>query len=316
MATAQTGIFAVGTSSHCFLEFTRRPGSEPGALVRALADLEAPHTTVGGVNLVVGVRPSLWAEVVPDGQPANARDLETPVVGVDGFAMPATQQDAWVWVAGAAPDLVFDVATDVVSALAPVATPASEVTGWSYRHSRDLTGFEDGTENPSLAKAPGVALVPDGAPGQGSSVVLVQQWVHHAERWNALAVAEQELVMGRTKADSVELDDDVLPEDSHVSRTVIEDEDGQELEIFRRNVPYGSVGEHGTMFVGFSADPRPMHRMLERMAGVEDGIRDALTRYSTPLTGAYYVVPALEALAAFVSPGEHLAGRARLTPAR
>lgn len=230
------------------------------------------------------------------------------MVGVDGFAMPATQQDAWVWVAGAAPDLVFDVATDVVSALAPVATPASEVTGWSYRHSRDLTGFEDGTENPSLAKAPGVALVPDGAPGQGSSVVLVQQWVHHAERWNALAVAEQELVMGRTKADSVELDDDVLPEDSHVSRTVIEDEDGQELEIFRRNVPYGSVGEHGTMFVGLSADPRPMHRMLERMAGVEDGIRDALTRYSTPLTGAYYVVPALEALAAFVSPGEHLAG--------
>jgi len=29
VATAQTGIFAVGTSSHCFLEFTRRPGSEP-----------------------------------------------------------------------------------------------------------------------------------------------------------------------------------------------------------------------------------------------------------------------------------------------
>ena len=305
MATAQTGIFAVGTSSHCFLEFTRRPGSRPGALVRALADLEEPHTTVGGVNLVVGVRPSLWAEVVPDERPANAHDLDAPVVGVDGFTMPATQQDAWVWVAGAAPDLVFDVATDVVSALDPVATPASEVTGWSYRHSRDLTGFEDGTENPSLAQAPGIALVPDGAPGQGSSVVLVQQWVHHAERWNALPVGEQELVMGRTKADSVELDDDVRPQDSHVSRTVIEDGDGQEQEIFRRNVPYGSVGDHGTMFVGFSADPRPMQRMLERMAGAEDGIRDALTRYSTPLTGAYYVVPALEALAALASPSEH-----------
>lgn len=304
MATAQSGIFAVGTSSHCFLEFTRRPGSEPEALVRALADLEEPHTTVGGVNLVVGVRPSLWGQVVPDERPANARDLEAPLVGADGFTMPATQRDAWVWVAGAAPDLVFDVATALVSTLDPVATRASEVTGWSYRHSRDLTGFEDGTENPSLVEAPGVALVPDGAPGQGSSVVLVQQWVHHSELWNALAVADQELVMGRTKADSVELADDVKPESSHVSRTVIEDDDGEELAIFRRNVPYGSVSDHGTMFVGFSADPRPMHRMLERMAGAEDGIRDDLTRYSTPLTGAYYVVPALEALAAFASPGE------------
>jgi len=34
------------------------------------------------------------------------------------------------------------------------------------------------------------------------------------------------------------------------------------------------------------------------MVGHEDGIRDALTRYATPLTGADYVVPATEAMRA------------------
>ncbi len=87
--------------------------------------------------------------------------------------------------------------------------------------------------------------------------------------------------MGRTKADSIELDDDVKPADSHVARTVVE-VDGVEHDIFRRNTPYGSAASHGTMFVGFSHEQGLLHRMLLRMAGVEDGIRDALTRYTTP----------------------------------
>lgn len=308
VATAQFGIFAVGTSSHCFLEFKVRSETTPTDLVHAVANVEEPHTTVGGVNIVVGVRPLIWAEVAPDQVPAQTRDFDAPLIGPDGFTMPGTQQDAWVWVSGAAPDLVFDVATDVVASFHPVAELATEVTGWSYRHSRDLTGFEDGTENPPLSEAAGVAVVAAGQPGEGSSVVLIQQWVHHAKDWNSLDVLAQERVMGRTKADSVELDDDTKALDSHVARTVIENDNGEELEIFRRNVPYGTVSDHGTMFVGFTFDPARMNRMLERMVGNEDGIRDALTRYSTPLTGAYYVVPAVEALRAFATSAEEALG--------
>jgi putative iron-dependent peroxidase len=303
VATAQFGIFAVGTSSHCYLEFRARPEVTADELIRAVADLEEPHTTVGGVNLVAGIRPSLWSAVAPQATPAGAADFDAPVTGPGRFAMPATQHDIWLWVAGAAPDLVFDVATGIVAQLHPVAELATEITGWSYRHSRDLTGFEDGTENPPLAEAVEAAIVPAGQPGEGASVVLVQQWVHHANYWNNLDVAAQERVMGRTKADSVELDDDSKPADSHVARTVIADESGLELPIFRRNVPYGSVIDHGTVFVGFSFDQRRMSRMLERMVGAEDGIRDALTRYTTPLTGAYYVVPAVEALRGFAGAG-------------
>ena len=302
MVTPQFGIFAVGTSAHSFLEFTIRPDTTPLELVRAVADVEEPHTTVGGVNIVVGVRPSIWARVASDQVPEHTADFAAPLIGAEGFTMPATQQDVWVWVAGAGHDLVFDVASDIVATLRPVAEPATDVTGWSYRHSRDLTGFEDGTENPPLSEAANIAIVPAGRPGEGSTVVLVQQWVHKATDWNNLDVSTQEKVIGRTKADSIELDENIQPAESHVARTVIENESGDELEIFRRNVPYGTVTEHGTMFVGFTSDPPRMNRMLQRMVGNEDGIRDALTRYATPLTGAYYVVPATEALHAFTTP--------------
>ena len=87
-----------------------------------------------------------------------------------------------------------------------------------------------------------------------------------------------------------------MPADSHVSRTVLE-VDGEEQPIFRRNTAFGTVTEHGTAFVGFSHDQWRLAEMLRRMAGVGDGIRCALTRYTRPVTGAYYVCPSVEALA-------------------
>jgi putative iron-dependent peroxidase len=56
------------------------------------------------------------------------------------------------------------------------------------------------------------------------------------------------------------------------------------------------VTDHGTMFVGFSAEQKRLTAMLESMAGQTDGIRDALTSYSQPLTGAYYFVPSTQSL--------------------
>ena len=75
--------------------------------------------------------------------------------------------------------------------------------------------------------------------------------------------------------------------------------DGRELAIFRRNTATGTVSAHGTVFVGFCAEQEPLAEMLRRMAGVGDGVRDALTRYARPLTGGYYTVPSVTALARF-----------------
>ena len=131
-------------------------------------------------------------------------------------------------------------------------------------------------------------------------MVLVQKWLHDAAAFEALAIEEQEKVIGRTKDTSTELAEEVRGPQSHVSRTVIE-EQGVEQHIFRRNTPFGTATEHGTMFIGFSCDQHRLARMLNRMAGAEDGIRDALTRYTTAVSGAYYFVPSVEALRRFAS---------------
>lgn len=306
MHVAQSGIFALGTGSHSYLEFDLRAPDAPDdalRLVQLIADLGEPRMTTGGVNLVVGFRPSLWASVAPFAAPEGVTDFEEPVRGIDGFTMPVTQHDLWVWAASHAYDTVYDVAREAVTALAPVAHLATEIAGWTYKDSRDLTGFIDGTKNPSLADAPEVALIGDGAKGAGGSVLLIQQWVHDAAAFEALSQEEQEKVIGRTKQASVELPEEVSGQTSHVSRTTIE-VNGVEEHIFRRNSPFGTATSHGTMFIGFSSDQRRLTRMLRRMAGAEDGIRDALTLYTTPITGAYYFVPSIEALRRFASPSK------------
>ncbi len=290
MGTPQSGIFALGTASHAYLEFDAHSARDGSRLVGAISALREPRTTMGGVNLVAGFRPELWRAVAPDEAPPGVTGFNQDLVGTDGFVMPAAQHDAVLWLSGSAYDVVFDAARGAMAELRGLARVAEESSSWPYRHDRDLTGFVDGTENPSLIDAPEVALVPDPLPGAGGTVLLLQKWVHDVAAWESLSVSQQEQVMGRTKSDSVELEDKAPS--SHVGSTD-QERFGQ---IFRRNMPYGTVTEHGTMFVGFSAEQQRLSTMLESMAGLAGGVRDALTRYTRPLTGAYYLVPATESL--------------------
>jgi putative iron-dependent peroxidase len=286
----QGGIFALGTASHAYLELDSSAPEVGPNLVRAVASLREPRTTMGGVNLVAGFRPELWRNILPDEAPADVEGFNRDLVGAGGYVMPATQHDAVVWISGSAYDVVFDIAREVIDALKSLASVAEETSSWPYRHDRDLTGFIDGSENPDLIDAPGIALVPHGSPGAGGSVLLLQKWGHDVTAWESLTVHEQELVIGREKGDSTELTD--KPADSHVARN------DQDIfgKVFRRNMPYGTVTDHGTMFVGFSSDQKRLAAMLASMAGIPDGVRDTLTIYTRPLTGAYYFVPSIESL--------------------
>jgi len=290
MKTTQSGIFSLGTISHVYLEWDIADGRRAQDLVSALASLREPRTTIGGVNLVSGFRPELWSRVAHDDMPTGLHGFNDAITGVDGFTMPATQHDAVIWLSGSAYDVLFDTAHQIISDIKGLASVAEETTSWPYRHDRDLTGFVDGTENPSLIDAPEVVCIPEGRPGAGGTVLLLQQWIHDTAQWESLSVHDQEQVMGRTKLDSIELNH--KPETSHVARTD-QDTFGH---VFRRNMPFGTTTRHGTMFVGFCAEQRPLAAMLESMAGVTNGVRDALTRYTHPLTGAYYFVPSTERL--------------------
>jgi porphyrinogen peroxidase len=289
MATPQTGIFALGTMSHAYLEFDLT--GDRSRLVALVAGLREPRTTIGGVNLVAGFRPELWAAVAPDAAPPGVTGFNAPLVGADGYTLPATQHDAVVWLAGGAYDVVFDLSRDVVDAIAPQASLANEAVGWPYHRDLDLTGFIDGTENPPLADAAKAALIPTGSPGEAGSVFLLQQWEHDGPAWEVLTVVQQEAVIGRRKLDSVELDP--RPPTSHVART---DQDRFGT-ILRRNIGYGTRVRHGTIFAGFAAHQEVLAAMLLSMIGSSDGQRDALTRYTRAVSGAYYLVPAAERLA-------------------
>ncbi len=290
MDNPQAGIFALGTSSHAYLEFDLLDAKKCKEFAATISAIREPRTTTGGVNLVIGFRPELWRAVAPDDAPPGIQGFNQDVRGTEGFVMPSTQHDALVWLSGSAYDVIFDMARSVIRELAAQASLGEETSSWSYRHDRDLTGFVDGSENPTLLDAPLAALLPEGVPGAGGTVVLLQKWKHNVSEWEALSVDQQERIMGRTKLGSVELEN--KPSDSHVARTD-QDEFGN---IFRRNMPYGSVDDHGTMFVGFSADQKRLSRMLDSMAGLVTGARDALTRFTQPLTGSYYFVPSVENL--------------------
>jgi porphyrinogen peroxidase len=290
MYTPQAGIFALGTASHVYLEFDLRDSKRCKEFAATIAAIREPRTTTGGVNFVIGFRPELWSDISQVDAPADVKGFNEDMRGTEGFVMPSTQHDALVWLSGSAYDVVFDMARAVVHDLAAEALLAEETSSWSYRHDRDLTGFIDGSENPTLLDAPSVALLPEGVPGAAGSVLLLQKWKHRVVEWEALSVPQQERIIGRSKLDSIEMEN--KPPDSHVART---DQDAFG-NIFRRNMPYGTVDDHGTVFVGFSADQKRLSKMLESMAGLVTGTRDALTRFSQPLTGSYYFVPAAENL--------------------
>lgn len=294
--TTQPGVLALGTTDHVYLELDLAAAGRARTVLGRIADLMEELSTTAGVNAVVGVRPSLWSSLpAGSGAPPGAADWEADLVGPDGFRMPATQHDLWLWISAGSRTAAFDAGREALGRLAGETVVRRETTGWIYRADRDLTGFIDGTENPTALEAPGVVAGPDGLGGDGGTVVLFQLWRHDSDRWNAESVDVQEKAMGRTRSDSSELED--KPAESHVART------DQDLlgKIFRRNVAYGDITEHGTVFVGFSHDQSRLTKMLERMAGVGDGIRCALTRYLTPHSGAYYVVPSVEALTVYVA---------------
>jgi porphyrinogen peroxidase len=290
MYTPQAGIFALGTSSHAYLEFDVLDAKKSKEFASTISAIREPRTATGGVNFVIGFRPELWREIIPQDAPPDVKGFNNEIRGTEGFVMPSTQHDALVWLSGSAYDVIFDMARSVVRDLAGQASLVEETSSWPYRHDRDLTGFIDGSENPTLLDAPVAALLPEGVPGAAGTVLLLQKWKHKVVEWETLPVEQQERIMGRRKLDSIELEN--KPADSHVART-----DQHEFgKIFRRNMPYGSVENHGTMFVGFSADQKRLSKMLDSMAGLVTGKRDALTRFTKPLTGSYYFVPSVESL--------------------
>jgi len=219
---------------------------------------------------------------------------------LDGdFSAPATGGDIFLHIHSLRQDLNFMLGNLLLDPIRDQIDVQEEVSGFKYLDARDLTGFIDGTENPEGDERAEVALVGEEDPEfMDGSYVMVQRYVHNMPKWNQVPDTDQEKVIGRTKPDSVELDEDVRPATAHISRVVIE-EDGEELEILRHSMPYGSVGgDSGLLFLAYNKNVATFDKMLARMFGLTgDELHDHLLHYTRPVSGAYFFAPSLEKLA-------------------
>jgi putative iron-dependent peroxidase len=191
-------------------------------------------------------------------------------------------------------DLCFELAAQIMSRLGGAVSTADEVHGFQYFDDRDLLGFVDGTENPVDQAAIDATIIgEEDAAFAGGSYVIVQKYLHDLTGWNAVPVEEQERIVGRTKLSDIELDDAVKPTSAHNALTTIE-ENGEELQIVRANMPFGEVGkgEFGTYFIGYARSPRRIEQMLENMfVGKPPGNYDRLLDFSRAVTGTLFFVP-------------------------
>jgi len=171
--------------------------------------------------------------------------------------------------------------------------PAFETSGVidAFKHGRglDLTGYEDGTENPKGKKAAEAAIVRDKRAGfGGASFVAVQQWVHDLDKFAAIPRKQQDHAIGRRKGDNEEIGN--APPSAHVKRTG-QESFSPEAFVLRRSMPWADATRAGLVFVAFGKSLDAFEAQLKRMVGAEDGTADALFTFTRPVTGAYFWCP-------------------------
>lgn len=248
------------------------------------------------IKTAVAFGPELWSKLYEQA-PAGFKQLE-PIQG--SFNMPVVPADVLIHIASARADICFALSQSFFEGIRDQVEVLDERVCFRYFDGRDITGFIDGTENPQFPddRAEVALLGEDAGIFQDGSFIFAQRYAHNLDKWKKLKVDAQEQVMGRTKLESIELEDEVKPANAHIARTVAEDEKGEEMEILRHSLPYGDGrGDQGLFFIAYTKDLKIIDAMLVRMFGTSgDGIHDRLLHFVTPMDGAYYFAPSEELL--------------------
>lgn len=251
----------------------------------ALARLGA---MVDGEQVVAGI--GLSAVQALGRQIDGLRQL--PALSGPGVDVPSTPAALWLWLRGDDRGELLHRARQLEAALLPAFYLRDAMDGFQYQNGHDLTGYEDGTENPKDAAAEAAGLVHGRGPGMdGSSFVAVQRWLHELKRFEAMPAEEQDLSVGRHRIGNEEIAD--APPSAHVKRTAQESFSPPAF-VLRRSMPWARGLEAGLMFVAFGHSLDAFEAQLRRMVGAEDGITDALFRFTWPVTGAYFWCPPVE----------------------
>ncbi|BCM20434.1 Dyp-type peroxidase [Mesorhizobium sp. J8] len=247
----------------------------------------------GRLSCIAGIGAGLWNRLSPGRRPRELKSF-APIEGT-AHSAPSTPGDLLFHIRAERPDMCFELERILLDALGGSVSVVDEVSGFRYFDARDLLGFVDGTANPTGLDLPASALIGD-EDGEfaGGSYVVVQKYLHDMAAWKETPTHVQEEIIGRTKIDNIEIDDDDKPRKSHKSLATIEDDAGNEYDILRDNMPFGRPGqnEFGTYFIGYTRYLWVIEKMLQRMyVGEPPGAYDRLLDFSTPHTGTTFFAP-------------------------
>jgi len=281
MNSIQPGILLPPPRHARYLGFALDPGCDDPR--PTLATLSA---TVDGEAVVVGLGPALVAALgtTIDGL------RPFPALTGPGVEIPATHGALWLWLRGEDRGELLHRGRQYESLLESAFILDDALDAFTHVDNRDLTGYEDGTENPEGDEAITTVTVTDASdPLHGSSFVAVQQWLHDFDRFEAMDETEQDAAIGRHRKDNQEFD---APPSAHVKRTAQESFEPEAF-VLRRSMPWLEGANAGLQFVAFGGSLDAYEAQMRRMTGLDDGIVDALFQFSRPVTGAYYWCPAL-----------------------
>jgi porphyrinogen peroxidase len=248
------------------------------------------------IKTSVAFGPELWSKLYSQ-TPNDFKQLEA----IHGsFEMPVAPADVLIHIASQRTDICFAISQAFFEGIQDKVDVLDERVCFRNFDGRDLTGFIDGTENPQFPddRAETALLGEDTGIFADGSFVFAQRYAHDLEKWKKLKVDAQEHVIGRTKLESIELDDDIKPENAHTARAIVEDDDGEEQAILRHSLPYGDGrGDQGLFFIAYTNNLSIIDKMLFQMFGTSgDGIHDRLLHFVTAKDGAYYFAPSEELL--------------------
>lgn len=261
--------------------------------------LRALQALADGDEIVVGIGPLLARAL--NAQVPGLREF--PALQAPGDApaarAPSTPTALCLWLRGQDRGVLVQRTRQISHALAPALVLDRVVDGMRHAlgasgHGRDLTGYEDGTENPVEQAAETAAFARDQGSGlDGGSCWALQQWQHDFAAFDAMAPAQQDNAMGRRRSDNEELED--APASAHVKRTAQESFEPEAF-VLRRSMPWWSpspsgADQAGLMFSAFGHSFDAFEAQMRRMLGLDDGIIDALYRFSRPLSGCYLWCP-------------------------
>jgi putative iron-dependent peroxidase len=293
---SQAAIFLVVTvgQSDAALASVRDVISDIGGTTRAVGfrDLSAR------LSCIVGIGSELWDRLVPDRRPRGLH----PFVALSGttHSAPSTSGDLLFHIRAERTDMCFEFERLLLDRLGNSVTVVDETPGFRYFDARDLLGFVDGTENPTGESLAHFALIGAAEPQfEGGSYVVIQKYLHRLDTWASLSTEAQEAIIGRRKADNVELELADGARKSHKDLNTIEGADGAEQKILRDNMPFGSParGEFGTYFIGYAANVSTIEKMLSNMfIGDPVGAYDRILDHSTAVTGGNFFVPSNDLL--------------------